>query len=71
MSHQLIKHVKKALVGKTIKSVNAEAVNVTTFHFTDGTSIAFEVEGMGFGIYGMVACAACVQPAKRTRKAKP
>lgn len=49
-------------VGKTIARMDARAVNVVRFFFTDGTALAIETEGMGHGIVGMVQCGACIDP---------
>lgn len=69
MSHRLIKNAVKDFVGKTIARVDARAVNVTTFYFTDGTSIIMEVEAVGPGIYGMVACDECAVPVPKRKSA--
>ena len=47
---------RKSFEGKTIKSIDATAVNVMRFEFTDGTSATLEVEGIGHGISGIVHC---------------
>ena len=52
----------KQWVGKTIARMDARAVNIVRFFFTDGTAIAIETEGMGHGIVGMVQCGACIDP---------
>lgn len=52
MPHQDVN--PKSFEGKTIKRVEAEAINVLKFFFTDGTSTALEVEG-----FGLVQCDAC------------
>ena len=42
-------------IGKTIAKVNSEAVNYWIFYFTDGTSIAIEVEYLhSKSLYGIV-----------------
>lgn len=50
----------KDFEGKTIKKLEADAINIIRFYFTDGTSIAIEVEGFGGGLMGMVTCDACI-----------
>ena len=37
---------KKAFEGKTIKSMDTNAVNCVTFHFTDGTKATLEVQAV-------------------------
>lgn len=49
----------KDFEGKTIKKLEADAVNIIRFHFTDGTAIAIETEGFGGGLVGMVSCTVC------------
>ena len=46
----------KDWIGKTITDVKADAINVAVFQFSDGTSIALEIEGAGNGISGMFQC---------------
>lgn len=41
------------LVGKTIKSVNADSVNHVTLHFTDGTEESLETELAILEIWGV------------------
>lgn len=50
----------KDFEGKTIQKLEADAVNIIRFYFTDGTSIAIETEGFGGGLVGMVSCTSCV-----------
>lgn len=49
----------KDFEGKTVKKLEADAVNIIRFYFTDGTSIAIETEGLGGGLVGMVSCVSC------------
>jgi hypothetical protein len=65
MAHRLIKN--KDFAGKTVARVDAKAVNMIRFYFTDGTAIAIETEGFGHGIVGMVACEVCVEKPKRVK----
>lgn len=44
MSHILVKEAQDRFLGKTIERMDAEAVNVLTFHFTDGSQATLEVE---------------------------
>ena len=44
----------KAFKGKTVKSIDAFAINSVTFFFTDGTSVDLDTENVGYGIYGVV-----------------
>lgn len=60
MSHKLLKN--KDFAGKTIEQIDAKAVNIVYFYFTDGTSLAIEVEAVGPGIYGLVTCDECKAP---------
>jgi hypothetical protein len=59
MSHMLVR--KRDFTGKTIARVDAKAVNIIRFWFTDGTAVALEVDAVGPGIYGIVACGACIE----------
>lgn len=63
MSHKLLKN--KDFAGKTIKRIDAKAVNIVTFYFTDGTSTAIEIEAVGPGIYGLVVCDECAAPTQK------
>lgn len=47
--------VRRAFNGKTIKRVNAKAVNQWEFTFTDGTKQAINVEAVypSIGLYGL------------------
>ncbi len=40
--------------GKTIARINDSCENYLEIHFTDGTWIAWEVENLGCGFYGMI-----------------
>ena len=64
INHLLLRdeRVRSFFEGKTIAKLEGPAVNVVTFHFTDGTKIAVEVDSMGNG--RMVACQPCVAPAE-------
>lgn len=62
MSHRLID--PKDFIGKTIANVDARAVNITRFYFTDGTAIAIETEGDA-----MVTCNECLGPPPPKRRA--
>lgn len=53
---------KRRFVGKTVASVDTRACNVWTFHFSDGTSTAIEVEAVAPGVYGLVMCDECAMP---------
>jgi hypothetical protein len=64
MSHDLIKDRYKDFVGKTVARVDAEAVNIATFFFTDGTAVAIETEHITHGIHGMIVCDECVSEDK-------
>jgi len=57
MSHHLVRN--KDFAGKTIKYIDARAVNFVRFFFTDGTALAIEVESVGPGLTGMVVCSEC------------
>lgn len=61
MSHKPID--PKDFEGKTIARLEAGAVNIIRFYFTDGTSKAIEVEALAptHGIYGMVSCDDCAE----------
>lgn len=59
MSHRNVQ--KEDFVGKTITDLECDAVNIIRFTFDDGTRLALEVDAMGHGIYGMVACDECVE----------
>ncbi len=54
---------KEDFIGKTVTDFECDAVNVIRFVFEDGTRLAIEVDAMGHGIYGMVACDECVDEA--------
>ena len=62
-----IKQLNKFMKGKTVKRVDTSAVNCTTIHFTDGTSVLLEAENVGNGIHGPVPYEV---PAKPPRKRK-
>jgi len=49
------KAIFDAFVGKTIKSVEADSVNVWTFHFTDGSQQQLEAEQAVSTRYGCIA----------------
>ena len=44
----------KFMVGKTIKAVDNNCVNVLNIDFTDGTELMLETEHAGHSIYGVV-----------------
>lgn len=46
-------------VGKTITSFEGDCINIWRFGFSDGTSIAIEVENFGVAGPGMVICEEC------------
>jgi hypothetical protein len=46
--------VNKTFQGKTIKSVEASAVNAWTFFFTDGTSVKLWAEDAVYTPYGNI-----------------
>jgi hypothetical protein len=48
------KDLKKLMVGKTIKSIENDSMNVLNIEFTDGSELMFETEHVGHSIYGMV-----------------
>lgn len=39
---------------QTVKKVDTDSVNCTTFEFTNGDSVLLEVEAFGGGLYGNV-----------------
>ena len=57
MTHRDIR--KEDFVGKTVIDLDCEAVNIIRFKFEDGSALAIEVDAVGLGIYGMVACETC------------
>lgn len=59
----------KAFEGKTVLRLDAKAVNILHFYFTDGTSVAIEVDALApsLGLYGMVQCDACLTPDQDSR----
>lgn len=68
MSHRLLR--SSDFKGKTISRIDAHAVNVTRFYFTDGTSATIEVDALGHGVYGMVLCDECSTTDKKTTAGK-
>lgn len=58
MTHRFVR--KEDFVGKTIEDINCQAVNVLTFRFTDGTTLALEGD-LHSNIPVIVACEECVQ----------
>jgi hypothetical protein len=61
------KSVTSQFKGKTIKRVDSTTVcNMWTFHFTDGTKIGVETEGIGMGLWGLtIVPASDLAPNKR------
>lgn len=51
----------KAFEGRTIERMEAEAINIVRFFFTDGTATALEIEGFGNGLVGIVQCQECAK----------
>jgi len=49
----------KSFEGKTVKRVDAHAVNIIKFEFTDGTKTSLETEAVGHGLIGIVQCDEC------------
>lgn len=61
MSHRNLK--RSDFEGKTVQRFVCDAVNIITFHFTDGTALAIEAELMtSYQLPGMVACDECIAP---------
>jgi len=58
MSHDYVDPSK--FEGKTILRVEAKAINIVRFWFTDGTSTALESDSFGNGIMGIAQCDTCI-----------
>ena len=58
---------KRDFVGKTVIDFECDAVNIIRFTFDDGSRLAIEVDAVGPGIYGMVACDECAATRPHTR----